>query len=94
MQDDVFEVSLISVLSVIALALCGWLFWAALKEERQWAVFKESHDCKIVQRVSGDVLPITTIAVNSNGSVTSATSIVVTPEKVAYKCNDGVTYVR
>jgi hypothetical protein len=75
----------------------AWPFWVCVlgvvvclgfmvAEAQQWAEFKAEHHCKVVAKVSGDLVPV----FGANGSFTVAA----TPDKKGWLCDDGVTYYR
>lgn len=81
------EITIISV-------LIGLLFWflihTATKEQEKWNKFADTHNCKVVGKISGSTG--VGYGVTSNGSMgTVITSI---PGKTGYQCDDGVTYWR
>jgi hypothetical protein len=88
---------LVAVWAAIFLVF-GGLLWAvvavALKERKQWDDFAAAHACKKVSVVRGDVQVAVTTGMDSKGNLVTATTPIVTPDKVAYMCDDGVTYWR
>lgn len=66
------------------------MVWAiinvALREQAEWEEFASTHDCRVVGEESGSV----GTGLTSGGNV----ALITTPGKVAYECNDGVTYWR
>lgn len=80
--EKVLMVALFSaVVVVLVLAIVG-----ISSENAEWEQFRQTHDCKITGRMSGDLIT----GFTSNGSVATAA----TPDKTAWTCNDGVTYWR
>lgn len=73
---------------VVIVALVCLMVHAAHVEQRQWNAFAAEHACKVVGRVTGDVLVSPVISQNGGIAVTT------TPDKVGFLCNDGVTYWR
>lgn len=74
---------------IIILAMAAFLVMigvALVKGAEQWAAFKEEHHCRVVGRVSGDLLTSFT----SNGQLAFTS----TPDKTGWACDDGVTYWR
>jgi hypothetical protein len=68
------------------LALC---FIGAALSGAEWEKFKVAHECKIVGQTSADVGLGFNSAPNGGG-----TTVIVTPGKTGWACNDGVTYWR
>lgn len=55
-------------------------------EARGWAAFKEEHHCRVVGRMSGELLT----SLTTNGQL----AFTPTPDRTAWACDDGVTYWR
>lgn len=81
------------VLGVACMGLFGLVIAASIAEEKQWAQFSKSHDCKVTAKVRGDVVVGTGVGFGSKGAVPIMTTSS-TPDKTAYLCNDGITYWR
>ncbi|ECH2288268.1 hypothetical protein [Enterobacter cancerogenus] len=62
----------------------------AVNESNEWNDFKQQHNCKVVQKVQGDIN--TGVGITTSGKL----GVIITPEsdKTAYYCDDGVTYWR
>ncbi|OAT35738.1 hypothetical protein M988_4435 [Hafnia paralvei ATCC 29927] len=62
----------------------------AVNESKEWDDFKQQHNCKVVQKVQGDIN--TGVGITASGKM----GVIITPEsdKTAYYCDDGVTYWR
>jgi hypothetical protein len=77
-------------LVVLCVAAVPLMVWLGLREAEQWKAFAAAHECKVVGRMSGDVL--TGFGGSAGGQAVVTTST--TPSKTGYLCNDGVTYWR
>jgi hypothetical protein len=85
---------LAGLLVLLVVACTGLLIWAAVAEDIQWQKFSAAHQCKIVAREQGHLstgVGFVSGSTNNSGVVVTTTS---TPAKVAYACDDGVTYWR
>lgn len=62
------------------------------QEEKQWANFSKTHDCKIVGKKAGSLQIGVAPIMGGSGGV----GIVVTPtsDQTGWLCNDGITYWR
>lgn len=60
----------------------------ALESSRQWSKFKTDHHCRIVQKVDGTSTVATSVGTNGQVTVTP----VFIPGKIAWLCDDGITY--
>jgi len=81
-----------SLLAIFAsiIPLISLIIWAGLQSDRAWALFKIEHNCRIVGKMSGDV--ITSFGPVTGGGV--AMSVGATPGKTGWQCDDGMTYWR
>ncbi|AGU48479.1 hypothetical protein VAPA_1c13640 [Variovorax paradoxus B4] len=76
---------------LVILLLVGGAATFGIYKGAQWRAFKTAHNCQKVEHVSGDVLPI--FGVNpSNGQ--PSFGVAIEPDKVGWRCDDGVTYWR
>jgi hypothetical protein len=66
------------------------LGFAMVASEKDWQQFAETHECKKVAHIKGDVF--NTFGTDSKGNMT--VGIGSTPDKTGWLCNDGVTYYR
>lgn len=83
------------LLMLVALAvLIPAAIYADMKEQQRWDVFAKDHNCNVVAHMSGDVSVGFGTGVVSNGKLGTGTVVMTTPDKTAYKCDDGVTYWR
>ena len=74
----------IALVGLVALLVLG--IYAAVQSEHEWATFKAAHHCKVVGRISGDVVT----SITSNGQI----GVGMTPDKTGWQCDDGMTYWR
>ena len=74
----------VGVIGIIVLLFVGMI--AVSSNSNDWEQFKQEHDCKQVSVEKGDIVPI----INLNGS----TNFIIEPDKIGYKCNDGVIYYK
>lgn len=74
----------------MVLAGCSISYLLAAHEAEAWQRFSIEHQCRVVGKMSGDVVIGT--GVTANGQVT--TTVGVTGDKTGYICNDGVIYWR
>lgn len=74
------------VVAIVVVLAIGTV--AMVQEGREWQAFASAHHCQVVGRMQGstDIAPI----ISSKGGV----AVTTTPDKTAYKCDDGVTYWR
>ena len=83
-----------SVMPFIIIMVLGFIFVLfvvyAANESNEWDDFKQQHNCKVVQKVQGDIN--TGVGITTSGKM----GVIITPEsdKTAYYCDDGVTYWR
>lgn len=68
--------------------------FGARREHIRWEKFAKDHDCRVVERVRGDVDTTVAPIVDAKGGVSTAIGLTSTPDKTAYLCNDGVKYWR
>ena len=76
------------------IALIALVIISSAEEQKRWDAFATEHKCKLIEHREGDVLVTTITTVNPNGGVSVLPMTTVTPDKRAYKCDDGVTYWR
>ena len=74
------------------LVLTPIFIWSVVEESSRWDAFKREHDCRVVGRMSGDV--ITTVGPNLGGGGGVSVGVGSTPSKTGWQCDDGVTYWR
>jgi hypothetical protein len=72
------------VIALVAIAIMTFAVAGALEEGKQWQQFAADHDCVKVEQIKGNVLI-------GMGTVVTTT---VEPDKIGWRCNDGVTYWR
>ena len=79
------DVMILIIFGILAIVAC-----VALNNEssQKWKNFAIKHNCKQITIISGDTLVAQTVG--GNGII----SVVTTPDKIGYKCDDGVTYYR
>lgn len=66
---------------------------ADVREREQWERFKVVHKCRIVARMEGSSETSLAPTINGNGAGFSLVTTQI-PGKVAWLCDDGVTYWR
>lgn len=86
-MESNWEVPVIAFLIAACLAAIVYLSY---QEGEKWGSFKLQHNCKVVAKVSGDILP--TYSIGPNGQF--ITSWTTTPGKKGWLCDDGITYYR
>ncbi|CAH0352825.1 hypothetical protein [Aquabacterium sp. CECT 9606] len=76
---------IVALLVLLIVVLLGFVYY----QDQQWEAFKRAHECKVVARVSGDV-------VNTTGFVGGRVVVGIgsTPDKTGWLCSDGVVYYR
>jgi hypothetical protein len=67
---------------------------AEFEERKRWDAFATQHACKKVAQVRGDVQVALTTATDSKGNAVVGVTPITTPDKTAYRCDDGITYWR
>lgn len=67
---------------------------AARREHYRWETFAKTHDCRVVEKMAGDVDTTVAPIFDGKGGVSYAVGVTDTPGKTAYLCNDGVKYWR
>lgn len=92
MRDPVLAVVIAIVFLCIAAAV--WIFNLAAIDRENWQRFVEDHHCKITAHMSGDVSTGFGAGVSANGKFGTGLVTVTTPDKTAFLCDDGITYLR
>jgi hypothetical protein len=67
---------------------------AARREHHRWEAFVKAHNCRIIERRTGDIDTTVAPIFDSKGGVSYAVGVTDTPDKTAYLCDDGVKYWR
>ena len=93
MDDTWFNFGMSGVV-LLTVVSCGAAIVAIDKDNKEWAVFAKEQDCKVVQRIDPIVAYGTGVMVSPSGTASVITIPNVTPSKVAFLCNDGITYWR
>lgn len=78
------------VFGTVLVTVLGGATYLGIKESHEWDAFKVAHSCKVVSRISGDVYIVN--GFDSKGNMTTGTAV--SPDKIGYLCDDGVTYYR
>lgn len=78
----------------VVLGLFALLFSFSVAENREWEAFKVAHQCKVTQKVRGDVNVGVGTTVGANGQVSVTPITTVSPDKTGWLCDDGITYWR
>lgn len=74
------------IIPAFCFVLIGIVIYATYQESVEWQKFSKEHDCVVIAKSKGAIMP----AATSNGSL----GMIQEPDKVTYKCNDGITYTR
>lgn len=61
-----------------------------IDESNKWDEFSKQHDCKVIEKIKGGTS--TGFGVGANGQ--SGVVLVDEPDKIRFKCNDGIIYTR
>ena len=86
MRDDFWIGGLlVLIVVVIVAAVVG-----SIHEAKEWAAFSANHECKVVEKIKSS--SNIGYGMTSNGKM--GTVVMTMPEKIAYLCDDGVTYWR
>jgi hypothetical protein len=94
MWDDGWLGRVVLLVIVAVVAMIPIMIYAGVQEQREWDAFSAAHHCKIVAHMKGDVGVGVGTGVTMEGKVGTGTVVVATPDKTAWKCDDGVTYWR
>lgn len=89
-----FDDLVIPGLIALCVGLIALLVWSSAEENKKWGNFASEHDCKITQKVKGDLVVGTGVGMTGNGQMGTVVTTTQTPDKTAWLCNDGVTYWR
>lgn len=68
--------------------------YCAVQGQREWNAFSVAHHCKVIAHMTGEVGVGVGTGVMATGKVGTVTMVTTTPDKTAYKCDDGVVYWR
>ena len=82
------------VIALVAIAMIAFAVAGALVEEKQWQQFAADHDCVKVEQIKGNVLTGVGYGMTTNGTMGTVVTTTVEPDKIGWRCNDGVTYWR
>jgi hypothetical protein len=88
-EGRIFLVMALAAIAMIAFGVAG-----ALEEEKQWKQFAADHDCVKVEQIRGNVLTGLGYGMTTNGTMGTVVTTTVEPDKIGWRCNDGVTYWR
>jgi hypothetical protein len=88
------DYGVMAAVAIVVVALIAALAWAGVKKNRQWQAFSREHNCQKVAVVKGDVAVGQGVVVGTSGQVGVVTTTEVSPDKTAWRCDDGVTYWR
>ena len=75
---------------IVIMGMIALVIAATIKDAKEWSRFAAEHDCKLIEVRPGE--SSSGVAVGADGKV--GVISMSTPERRAYKCNDGVTYWR
>lgn len=87
-KDDRF----ILLLIVFLVAFFPLMIYGIIQDHKEWAVFREKHNCKVVSRISGNT--VTGFSTGNGGRGGSDITTTYIPDKIGWQCDDGVTYYR
>jgi hypothetical protein len=88
-EGRILLVMALGAIALIALGVVG-----AIEEEKQWKQFAVDHDCVKVEQIRGNVLTGLGYGMTTNGTMGTVVTTTVEPDKIGWRCNDGVTYWR
>lgn len=82
--------------ALIAGIVCvaAWGIANEKKQQQQWAVFAQEHQCVMIERVQPASGNGVFTGVSAGGKIVFGSVSNVSPAKTAFKCNDGITYWR
>lgn len=89
-EDTLFIVSAIALVAVVSAVLIV----ALVRANEEWVRFAAEHNCRVVGKSSGSVVPSTGIAIAPSGNVGVVVTTTTIPAKTGYLCDDGITYWR
>jgi len=79
----------VGIFGTLFLLIAGTI-WLIVEDGREWAHFRDAHNCRVVSKIRGDTF--NTWSVGPNGQM--QVGIGSTPSKTGYLCDDGITYYR
>jgi hypothetical protein len=82
------------VIALVAIATMAFAVAGALEGGKQWQQFAADHDCVKVEQIKGNVLTGVGYGMTINGTMGTVVTTTVEPDKIGWRCNDGVTYWR
>ena len=82
------------VIALVAIAIMTFAVAGALEGEKQWQQFAADHDCVKVEQIKGNVLTGVGYGMTINGTMGTVVTTTVEPDKIGWRCNDGVTHWR
>jgi hypothetical protein len=88
------EGRIFSVIALFAIAIMTFAVAGALEGEKQWQQFAADHDCVKVEQIKGNVLTGVGYGMTANGTMGTVVTTTVEPDRIGWRCNDGVTYWR
>lgn len=78
--------SLEALAAVVTTLLLFLAAWVSVAEQERWEKFKADRNCRVTSRATDT----TSVGFDTSGNM----SIIVTPGKTGWACDDGVTYYR
>jgi hypothetical protein len=85
--------ALLVLLLLTILSIPATIYYSIV-ENRQWAEFVATHNCKKVGVMSGDTQTGIGFGITTSGQMGTVVTTSVTPSKVGWFCDDGITYWR
>lgn len=82
------------VIALVAIAMIAFAVAGALEEGKQWQQFAADHDCVKVEQIKGNVLTGVGYGMTTDSAMVTVVTTTVEPDKIGWRCNDGVTYWR
>lgn len=86
------ELDTLMILVILAMIIgcVALIFHLGREEQKRWDKFKTEHHCVVSVKLDGDY--ISTVAFDAKGQPVYGTTR--TSDKVGWKCDDGITYIR
>lgn len=94
MQRGFASFEWILILCLVAVfVLSGLTLYFGYQEDKEWKAFKAQHNCKPVAYSKGGIESAVGPTVTGEGGGV-AVMVISRPDRIAWKCDDGVTYWR
>lgn len=85
-----FDNLILPAILIVCIAVLVLSVFRIIEESNEWESFKQSHNCKVVAQIKGDVF--NTFGTDGKGNMTVGVGS--TPDKKGWLCDDGMTYYR